>query len=69
MTQQELNMVLTLIDAHTTDKRSEDVKKRGWTWYGCFEVNHEHLLKLKEQLKQLFGAKEGEDDKKTTTGP
>lgn len=69
MTQQELNMVLALIDAHTTDKRSEADKKQGWTWDGCFEMEHKHLLKLKEQLKQVFGAKEEEDDKKTTTSP
>lgn len=66
MTQQELNMVFALIDAHTTDKRSEADKKQGCTWDGCFEMEHRHLLKLKEQLKQVFGAKEEEDDTKTT---
>ena len=66
MTQQELNMVLALIDAHTTDKRSEASKQQGLTWDGCFEMEHKHLLKLKEQLKQVFGTKEEEDDTKTT---
>lgn len=69
MTQQELNMVIALIDAHTTDKRPEAAKKQGQIWDGCFEVEHRHLLKLKEQLKQVFGAKEEENDKKTTTSP
>ena len=55
-------MVLALIDAHTTDKRPEAAKKQGQIWDGCFEVEHRHLLKLKEQLKQVFGAKEGEND-------
>lgn len=66
MTQQELNMVLTLIDAHTTDKRSGAAKEQGLTWDGCFVIEHGHLLKLKEQLKQVFGTKEEEDDTKTT---
>lgn len=66
MTQQELNMVFALIDAHTTDKRLEADKRQGLTWDGCFEMEHKHLLKLKEQLKQVFGTKEEEDDTKTT---
>lgn len=66
MTQQELNTVLALIDAHTTDKRSEVFKKQGVTWVGCFEIEHEHLLRLKEQLEQLFGGDKEEDDTKTT---
>ena len=66
MTQQELNMVLTLIDAHTTDKRSGATKEQGLTWDGCFVIEHGHLLRLKEQLEQLFGGDKEEDDTKTT---